>query len=168
MSVTSRPDNSSLLDRTCQIGYVVTYRCWQIFLRFSKIGTTGAQVLVTFDDQVLLIKTSYRPTYSLPGGYLGKLEDYASAACREVMEETGIVLDRSQLNEMLLFEQTHSGRLTSNMIFTCNINPKPLLTMDKREVVFARFVPIQEALSMQLDEIARTSICHFDISHRRD
>jgi len=56
--------------------------------------TAGAMVRITGPDgRVLLIRQTYRRGWGLPGGLLGKRESPADAACREVFEEVGLVVE---------------------------------------------------------------------------
>ena len=59
----------------------------------TRPKTSGAKVIVTYKDEILLIKTTYGYNYSLPGGGIKKNEDPKIAAKREVLEEVGIKLD---------------------------------------------------------------------------
>ena len=54
--------------------------------------TMGALVLLEDGDRVLLIRPSYRPAWSLPGGLLRRGEEPATAAVREVGEEVGVAV----------------------------------------------------------------------------
>ncbi len=55
--------------------------------------TSGAKVILMCGDEILLIKTTYGYSYSLPGGGIKKGESPREAALREVYEEVGITLD---------------------------------------------------------------------------
>ncbi len=158
MKLLNRKNLASLVDAIYRKGYLLAYGCWQLFLRVSKLRTTGTQVMITCGERVLLVRCSYRPTYSLPGGYLSGSENFVTAACREVREETGIQLNPLQLHDPQLLEHTCSGRVSRNMIFRYELSQSLGLTIDHREVVFAEFVSIRRALTLQLDDIARTSI----------
>lgn len=158
MKLLNRKGLALLVDAIYRKGYQLAYGGWQLFLRVSKIRTTGTQVMITCGDRVLLVRCSYRPIFSLPGGYLSGSENFVTAACREVREETGIQLSPLQLNDPQLLEHTCSGRVSRNMIFRCELDQLPELTIDHREVIFAGFVSIRKALTMRLDGIARASI----------
>ncbi len=62
------------------------------FLFGVKIN--GAQAIVRRGDEVLLIKTTYRPFWEFPGGKIEPREAPESAAIRETKEEARIFVKR--------------------------------------------------------------------------
>ncbi|MCK4564457.1 MAG: NUDIX domain-containing protein [Verrucomicrobia bacterium] len=72
-----------------------------------KVGV-GFGVLVVFDDRILLGKRHEDPlkadsllngagTWTMPGGKLEFGESFEDGACREVLEETGLKIDKCSL-----------------------------------------------------------------------
>lgn len=60
----------------------------------SPAYTVGAICLIERSDgRVLLVRQVYRQSWGIPGGLLERGEDPAAAARREVLEETGLVVD---------------------------------------------------------------------------
>ena len=60
----------------------------------SPSYTLGAQArIVRSDGRVLLVKASYRYSWSLPGGLMDSGEAPSDAVIREVLEETGLAID---------------------------------------------------------------------------
>jgi 8-oxo-dGTP diphosphatase len=53
---------------------------------------TGAIVLVRTNGELLLIRTSYRPWFTVPGGRVERGEEPRHAAVRELREEVGIAV----------------------------------------------------------------------------
>jgi 8-oxo-dGTP pyrophosphatase MutT (NUDIX family) len=58
------------------------------------IKINGAQAIVRRGDEVLLIKTTYRPYWEFPGGKIEDLEAPESAAVRETKEEAYVFVRR--------------------------------------------------------------------------
>lgn len=58
----------------------------------TRPKTSGAKVVITCGNELLLIKTTYGYSYTLPGGGIKKNELPEDAAKREVLEEVGIQL----------------------------------------------------------------------------
>jgi len=54
----------------------------------------GAQMIILRGDEVMLIKTTYRPHWEFPGGAIDKGESAEDAAIREAQEEAGIVVSK--------------------------------------------------------------------------
>lgn len=53
----------------------------------------GAIALIEWDGKVLALRQSHRRGHSLPGGLVDRGEQPADAVRREVLEETGLVID---------------------------------------------------------------------------
>lgn len=71
-------------------------KIWQLrFVRILEdqflIGVTG--VIITNDNEILLLKHTYRKiAWSLPGGYIKAKEHPKEALEREIEEETGLII----------------------------------------------------------------------------
>ncbi len=59
----------------------------------TRPKTTGAKVIIIHKNSILLIKTTYGYSYSLPGGGIKKNETPEAAVKRETLEEVGILLN---------------------------------------------------------------------------
>ena len=74
--------------------YYLTWPITGLYLHNSQ----RVRVLVVRDGQILLVKSSYGThRWSLPGGGVDRGESYMSAAVRELAEETGLDIQREQL-----------------------------------------------------------------------
>lgn len=123
--------------------------------RWRKTPIAGVSVIVTnLSGDVLLLKHSYGPAvWGLPGGGLGRGEDPADAARREVHEELGV--DLARIDFVGTLEEVLSGSPHTAHIFTavCDRQPRP----DRREVIEARFFP-SHSLPEPLGETTRRRI----------
>jgi ADP-ribose pyrophosphatase YjhB (NUDIX family) len=123
--------------------------------RWRKAPIAGVSVIITnLGGDVLLLKHSYGPVvWSLPGGGLGRGEDPADAARREVSEELGV--DLARIDFVSTLEEVLSGSPHTAHIFTavCDRQPRP----DRREVIEARFFP-SHSLPEPLGETTRRRI----------
>jgi ADP-ribose pyrophosphatase YjhB (NUDIX family) len=59
--------------------------------------TVGAVVAIRSGDKILLVRSSYKAGWNLPGGMLSPPEDFATCARREVSEELGLQLGTLEL-----------------------------------------------------------------------
>ena len=100
-------------------------------------ATHGALVTLWCHDQVLLVRNSYVPYYSAPGGYLQRRESARQAALRELREEVGIVAGPEQLTQVLELTHDWEGRRDHVVIFALELAERPLVQVDYREVVEA-------------------------------
>jgi ADP-ribose pyrophosphatase YjhB (NUDIX family) len=126
-----------------------------VWRRWRKARIAGVSVIVTnLDGDVLLLKHSYGPAvWALPGGGLGRGEDPAEAARRELREELGVEIVRLEAVGML--EEVLSGSPHTAHVFTgvCDRHPEP----DRREVTEARFFP-SHSLPEPLGDTTRARI----------
>ena len=107
--------------------------------RWRKVRLEGVSMIARdAEGRLLLVRLSYADAgWSFPGGGPRYGEDMATAAARELREETGCEARRVVLVGCM--EETVSGSPHTAHIFTCLTDdlPKP----DGREVVEARFFP---------------------------
>jgi 8-oxo-dGTP diphosphatase len=100
---------------------------------------TGAIVLVRVDAQLLLIRTSYRPWYTVPGGRVDRGEPPRVAAARELREEVGLAVAPETLRSLGEFVVHHSYIEDHVHAFELRLPAAPELRVDSREVVWAGF-----------------------------
>ena len=75
--------------------------CGYIHFQEPKVA---AGILVLQDDRVLLVRRSMQPQrgmWTLPAGFVDADEDPAGAAIREVLEETGLVVEIEGLLDVM-------------------------------------------------------------------
>jgi len=114
-------------------------RLWDTrnFLLRPKI--TGAIVLVRVGEQLLLIRPSYRPWYTVPGGRVDRGELPRLAAARELREEVGLVVQPEALRALGEFVVPHDYTEDHVHAYELRLDAKPELRIDSREVVWAGF-----------------------------
>ncbi|MCP3670466.1 MAG: NUDIX hydrolase [Gammaproteobacteria bacterium] len=149
---------SSMIDALVQVGYRIAYRLWRLYLRLCKRETFGAQVAVCFRQKVLLIKSSYRRTYSFPGGYLNRGEASDECASRELKEEAGLDISSAMLRSAFSTTYQCGGHRGHDEIFEITVDAVPEVSIDNREIIFAEFIDMFDALSLPLDDQVRKYI----------
>jgi 8-oxo-dGTP pyrophosphatase MutT (NUDIX family) len=112
--------------------------------------TTGALVAVWHHGRVLLVKNSYRPQLTLPGGYIRPREDRRTAAARELREEVGIKVQPKRLVHAYHGTHLFEHRQDTLDIYELEVDEAPSIRVDDREVVRAEFYTPDEALSMKI------------------
>src|SRR5262245_38500630 len=78
-------------------GYRLVYRAALVWWFIRRPHTAGSVVAIWSGGRVLLVRTSYRPHYSLPGGFTRSSETPAAGAARELHEELGLRVDPAAL-----------------------------------------------------------------------
>lgn len=112
--------------------------------------TTGALVAVWYHGRVLLVKNSYRPQLTLPGGYVKPREDRRTTAARELREEVGISVQPKRLVHAYHGTHLFEHRKDTLDIYELEVEAAPRVAVDDREVVFAEFRTPDEALGMKI------------------
>ncbi len=108
--------------------------------RMVKPKLAGCSIIATdLDGRVLLVRHSYGSRgWSLPGGGIKRGEEPASAAIRELREETGCIAQAPVLVAVL--EETLSGAPHEAHIYSAMVDEAP--RPDRREILEARFFPV--------------------------
>lgn len=128
---------------------------YEIYRLLFKPHTHGALVAVWHQNQVLLVKTSYRRSWSLPGGGLRGGESAAQAACRELLEELGFHVVPEQLSNPWTITETSFGGLNTVSIFTLTLYERPDLVIDNMEIVSYLWLGREKALAKYLPQHLR-------------
>jgi ADP-ribose pyrophosphatase YjhB (NUDIX family) len=139
-----------MLDALFRFGYRGAYWCARAWWFVRRPRTRGAAIALWAEDRVLLVKTSYRKRCSLPGGFVGANEQTRDAACREVREETGIVVPPERLRlvyEQMLFVEHHYDTLS---IFEMELTSAPAVAVNGRELIWIGWKTAEEAASLPL------------------
>ncbi len=120
--------------------YRLGFRAARLWWRLRRPHHDGAVVAVWLDGRVLAVQQSYRSNPSWPGGGIHRGEAPRDAARRELREELGLDVRPDDLvfaREMVVdwdFRRDHVR------IFELRLRAEPVLRIDNREVVAARFV----------------------------
>jgi 8-oxo-dGTP diphosphatase len=146
----SKKSGPTLVDRGFQLAYVCAYRGMRAYWKVRRPTTHGTLIALWNRDEVLLVRNSYVPYYSLPGGYLHRGESARDGAVRELREEVGISAAAEKLE--LALDRTHDweGKRDHVQIFTLELSSRPSVEVDHREVIEASWWPPERALSLNL------------------
>ena len=152
----------ALLKRLTRRLHLLQLAAWgyELYRLIRKPHTHGALVAIWHNNQVLMVQTSYRRGYGLPGGGLQIGENTRDAAVRELNEELGLVIESSWLEEpWTITEQQRGGRNTVT-IFSLNWsqlattpdkgNGLPDLQIDQLEIIATAWMSRDEALQQHL------------------
>ena len=117
---------------------------------------TGAQVMVWHQNSLLLITNSYRGGLYLPGGGIGRTEPAATAAVRELREETGIEVSEGELSDLGSVDYEIRGVGVRDRLFAVKLKQFQLPKVDGLEVVSASFFRMNSARRVaQLSHLRR-------------
>ena len=150
-----------LPDKLFRIFYKFAYVMMRVFCFVFRPRTRGVCVAVRFEDKVLIIKNSYHHKHTLPGGYVKRGERPRLAAVRELKEEVGLEIRPEQLSFELKVPLQIEFKRELMTFFDLKLARLPLITIDKREVIGARFVALEEALALDLSGPCRLYLKKF-------
>lgn len=151
---------ATVVDRCYQKAYSVAYQMMRVYWRVRRPRTRGALVAIWCDDELLLVRNSYVRYYSLPGGYVRRGESAREAALRELEEEVGVTATEEQLELVVSETNEWEGKQDGVEIFALDVNVRPEVAIDHREVVEAAWFSPQAALELDLFPPIRRAIEH--------
>jgi 8-oxo-dGTP pyrophosphatase MutT (NUDIX family) len=147
-----------MIDGLYRVAYRGAYRMMRVYWKVMRPQVHGALVAIWHSGDILLVKNSYVPYWSLPGGYVHRGETGRAAAIRELIEETGIRAGASELRLALDQQHDWEGKREHIEIFELDVSTKPTIKVDNREVVEATFFAPKKALELELFEPLRKVI----------
>lgn len=128
------------------------YESWRLVARPQ---TYGALVAIWWDGQLLLVESSYRRSWSLPGGGIERGETARQAAVRELGEELDLAVAPEQLGDpWSITERSARGRNTVT-IFGLELVEQPAIQIDGLELVACHWLSRNEALRQPLTSHVR-------------
>ena len=121
--------------------YIGAIIAWRIL----RISSRGTFVGVWYDGKILLLRTSYKRDFGFPGSMVDRNESYIDAAVRELYEEAHITATTEQLK----FIKEIPSKTTRNItcLYELYLDEAPDLQIDMREIIWAEFVSLEDALS---------------------
>lgn len=149
-AASQRRSRATLVDRGFQLAYKVAYRLMRVYWGLRRPATHGALVILWHEGDVLLVQNSYVPYRSLPGGYVGRQETGPQAAVRELAEEIGISARPEQLEKVFDEVKDWEGKRDRVEIFALELDHRPVIRIDHREVIDASWYAPQQALALNL------------------
>jgi 8-oxo-dGTP diphosphatase len=144
------PAHPTLVDRGFQVAFIVAHRMLRSYWMFRRPRTQGTLVAVWNRGELLIVKNSYRKEYTLPGGYARVGETAPEAGARELAEECGIYVEPSRLKDAYRAEHGFEFRRDDVAIVEVEVDTRPVVGIDNREVVWAGFKTPRQILELRI------------------
>ena len=107
-------------------------------------------VAVHLGDRILMLRQSYQPRWTLPGGGIELGETALEAAARELREDIGIDARPGDLVASIKPSLVYTGRRDTVQFFVLRCVREPVIVIDEREIVEARWVSLAESRQMRV------------------
>jgi len=128
------------VDQVWRVALFVAYRVLLAYWLVVRPRTEGAYVFVWCGERLLVIRQSYRRGWTVPAGRVERGEAPIDAATRELFEETGIAAATGDLEPVGQLPNTLEFKRDVIHAYALRLAAEPAVTIDRREVVEARFV----------------------------
>ncbi len=115
----------------------IALRIWYFI---GRPQTKGAMIALWHNNELLIVRPSYRLDYGLPGGHVKRNESFLNGAIREMQEELDI--DVSQLPLKLALRDTliFESRYDTFEIFEAEVQNRPAMKVNQVEIAWAGWV----------------------------
>jgi 8-oxo-dGTP diphosphatase len=140
----------SLFNAAVRAGYRFVYRAALVWWFIRRPATAASVVAVWSGDRVLLLRTTYRPHYSFPGGFTKASETAAEGAARELDEEIGLRVEPAALKAAWVGVKAFEHRLDEITIFEVALDEAVTVAANQREIAWVGWRTRDEALSLLL------------------
>ncbi len=138
----------ALVDFAWRMAYRAGFPLARMWWRLTRARHEGALVAVHVGQALLLLRSSYRERWNLPGGSVRKGETPEVAARRELAEEIGLAV--ASLSPACVVCGLWEGRRDRVHIFEARLDGLPGLRLDNREIVGARLAGPAEVRAMRV------------------
>lgn len=142
---------TDLYNKLAQIFYRLAYQVIQLWFFVARPTVAGVYVAVWHEEKLLVIKNSYKKSITIPCGRIKRGEDSVRAAVRELKEEVGIQLDPRHLTFVGEYTGKFRYAIDVGSFYEIETTKKPLVQPDNREVVWAKFMSLEQIGKLNLN-----------------
>ena len=125
----------------------VLYRLALAYWFLFRPTACGSYVAVWSCDRLLVIKNSYKASWTFPAGGKGNQETYSQAAVRELREEVGLDCTPEQFSTELYFQSSSEYKKDNCAVFELELDHRPKVEIDNLEVVEAKWLSLDDVLA---------------------
>ncbi|MGU3538062.1 NUDIX domain-containing protein [Methylobacterium sp. A54F] len=140
----------TVLDRCYQLALWCAFQGLRAWWFIRRPNQHGALAMIWFEDRVLLVRNSYQPRWSAPGGSVERSESSRDAVVREIGEEIGIQVSGAEFRFVRDVEFKFRYRHDRVSLFEWHPSVMPSIKVDHREIVGAQWFPLDQASRLPL------------------
>lgn len=138
-----------------KIAYYLAYPAIAIAL----CHTNRTRLVIFYKDELLVLRGRLsNGRWILPGGGIHKNENANDAVIREVFEETGVTLDKSDINKSDDILIRHRFISFTATFFYITLHAKPELSLQWYEIADARWVRVAQISGLKMDEAEKQTV----------
>jgi 8-oxo-dGTP pyrophosphatase MutT (NUDIX family) len=149
-----------LYNKIAQLFLKLTYKSLLLLWSFTKPTVHGVFIAIWHKEKLLVIKNSYRKSFTIPCGRLKRNEHIADAAARELYEEVGLRVDKHQMKFIGEYSANYSNIKDIGNFFEIEMAELPKIQIDNREVVWSQFMPLDQVAALNLNPTVRVWLDH--------
>lgn len=162
------------MDLLFRFGYRLVYQLLCLWWFVRRPAAEGAAIAVWHEGCLLVVRTSYRAGFDLPGGGIDRGETARAGAVRELAEELGLQAPAAALVEADSLTFTADHRRITQHVFVWRPEQRPAPVIDRREIVWAGYLrpaeltgqPLSPGLHHYLVKVVASSADHADTEIR--
>jgi 8-oxo-dGTP pyrophosphatase MutT (NUDIX family) len=140
----------SLVDRCYQLALWCAFQGLRAVWFVRRPSQHGALALIWFEGRVLLVRNSYQPRWSAPGGSVEESENAVDAVVREIAEEIGLQVGSKELRFVRDVTFDFRNRRDRISLFEWYPLQLPIIQLDNREIIDAHWFTFDEAKKLLL------------------
>ena len=140
-----------LYNKIAQLFLKLTYKSLLFLWAFTKPTVHGVFVAIWYKEKLLVIRNSYRKSFTIPCGRLKRNEDMADAAARELYEEVGLRVDKHLMKFIGVYSANYSNIKDIGNFFEIEMSELPKIQLDNREVIWSQFMPLDQVAALNLN-----------------
>jgi 8-oxo-dGTP diphosphatase len=152
-------------DALVRVAYRGAYSLAMAYWFVRRPPVEGVFVGVWHGRRVLLLQNSYKRLFSMPGGGAHSGESHVETGLRELREEVGLTLSSAELRATYDVVDWEEYKRDHVWFLELDVDAEPVLTIDRREVVWAAFLDVDAALQLPLSGPVRAYLT--DAARRR-
>lgn len=123
----------------------------EFYKNVPKKRISSGAVILNANEEVLIVKPSYKDHWSIPGGIVEKDESPLNGCVREVREEIGIAMKENRLLCVdYVIDSVVRGDILHFIFFGGKLDDGEIssIRVDGEEILEYRFLPAQEAVPL--------------------
>ena len=149
-----------LYEKIAQLFLKLAYKSIIFLWFFTSLTVNGVFIAIWYKEKLLMIRNSYKKSFTIPCGRIKRDEDSADAAVRELYEEVGIRVDKRQIKFIGIYKTNYNNIEDIGNFYEIEMTEFPILKVDNREVFWSQFMPLDQIAALNLNPTVKAWLDH--------